>query len=190
MLGRLLLAGLVGGVIVFLLSAMQNTLLPAGAPRSLPDQASVLPVLRASISQDGFYFYPGDALTSGMTREQREVTQADYRVRFKAGPTGVLVYSRGGEDFHFGRRIAVQFILSLVAALIAAAILVVAAGSGTTIYATRAGIVVLLGFFAFVYLEPQYWNWYGFPASYTLARICGGVGTWAIAGMAMAAIVR
>lgn len=190
MLGRLFLAGLVGGVIVFLLSAIQNTIIPAGAPRSLPGQASILPVLRASISQDGFYFYPGGALTRGMTPEQRQATQADYQARFKAGPTGVLVYSRGGEDFHFGRRIAVQFVLSLAAALIAAAILAVVAGSGTTTYGARAGIVVLLGLFAFVYLEPQYWNWYGFPGSYTTSRVCGGVGMWTIAGMAMAAIVR
>jgi hypothetical protein len=51
-------------------------------------------------------------------------------------------------------------------------------------------IVFLIGIFAFVYLEPQYWNWYGFPATYTIARVCGGVATWTISGAAMAAIVR
>jgi hypothetical protein len=50
--------------------------------------------------------------------------------------------------------------------------------------------VFLLGVFAFVYLEPQYWNWYGFPASYTLARVFGGVTAWLLAGLAMGAIVR
>ena len=63
-----------------------------------------------------------------------------------------------------------------------------------TVTATTDGgcvwIMCLLGVFAFGYLEPQYWSWYGFPATYTISRVFGGVATWTISGAVMAAIVR
>jgi hypothetical protein len=51
----------------------------------------------------------------------------------------------------------------LVAALITATILTMMVT--TTTYGGRVGIMGLLGVFAFGSLEPQYWNWYGFPAA-------------------------
>ncbi len=106
----------------------------------------------------------------------------------RKGSTGILVYRTGGEDFQFGRRIAVQFLLGFFASLLAATILAITASATT--YGTRALLVLLLGCFAFAYIEPQYWNWYGFPASYTMVRVLGGIVTWTAAGLAMAAIVH
>jgi hypothetical protein len=188
MLRQILLAGLAGGVIVFFFSAAQNALLPGVEPRPLPAESALLPLLRTSIPQPGFYFFPGGAITRNMSRAERAAAQAQHDRNFKEGPTGVLVYRSGGEDFQFGRRLAVQFLLSLIAATVAAVILARTAGAAA--YPARVGIVALLGVFAFAYLEPQYWNWYGFPGAYTIARIVGGVGGWTAAGLAMAAIVR
>jgi hypothetical protein len=78
--------------------------------------------------------------------------------------------------------------LSVIAALIAATILAMMVT--TTTYGGRVGIMCLLGVFAFGYLEPQYWNWYGFPATYTITRVFAGVATWTISGAVMAAVVR
>jgi hypothetical protein len=188
MLRQILLAGLVGGAIVFVLSAVQNAILPGAEPKPLSSESTILPVLRASVPEAGFYFFPGPAISGSMSKEERAAAQAQHERSFKEGPTGILVYRPGGEAFQFGRRLAVQFLLSLVAALVAASLL--ALGASTSTYAARVGVVFLLGFFAFVYLEPQYWNWYGFPAAYTIARVAGGVGSWTLAGLAMAAIVR
>lgn len=188
MLRQILFAGLAGGAIVFVLSGVQNAFLPRIEPRPLPSEVTLLPALRAAIPAAGFYYFPGGALSRGMSRTERAAVQAQHERNFKEGPTGVLVYRPGGEDFRFSRRLAVQFLLSLVAALVAASLLAFTAGAST--YATRVGFVFLLGFFAFAYLEPQYWNWYGFPVVYTFARIVGGVASWALAGLAMSAIVH
>jgi hypothetical protein len=188
MLKQTFLAALAGGAIVFLSSALQNALFPVAEPKSLPGQGSILPALRASLPQPGFYFFPGQALSERMSKEERQAAQADYARRFKEGPAGVIAYSPGGREFRFGSRLAVQFLLGLLAALAAAAILAITASSST--YITRLAVVFLLGFFGFVYLEPQYWNWYGFPPAYTLARVFGGICTWTLAGLAMAAIIH
>ena len=187
MFRQILGAGVTGGVIAFILSAMQNAVLPAGAPRAMPEQPAILAALR-TIPRAGFYFFPGRGLSRSMTAEQQAEAQTDYRRLFREGPVGVVAYSPGGNEFHFGRQLAVQFALSLIAALIAATILAMMVT--TTTYVGRVGIMCLLGVFAFGYLEPQYWNWYEFPTSYTISRVFGGVATWTISGSVMAAIVR
>src|SRR5258707_46054 len=187
MFRQILVAGVTGGVIVFVLSALQNAVLPAAEPKAMPDQPAILAALR-SIPQAGFYFFPGRGLSRSMTPEQKTAAQTDYLRLFREGPVGVVAYSPGGSEFHFGRQLAVQLLLSLIAALAAASILAVMVT--TTTYGGRVGIMCLLGIFAFGYLEPQYWNWYGFPATYTITRVFGGVATWTISGAAMAAIVR
>jgi hypothetical protein len=186
MILRVALAGLAGGSVLFVLSAAQNAILPAAEPRSLPGQDAVLPVLGASVTQPGLYFFPGAGLTSRMTADERAAARADYERRVMAGPSGVLAFTPGGADASFGRRLAVQFALSVAAAL--GASLVVALAHGTA-YSTRVVLVALVGASAFVYLEPQYWNWYGFPGAYTIARIAGGVVAWTLAGLPIAAIV-
>jgi hypothetical protein len=59
-----------------------------------------------------------------------------------------------------------------------------------TTYGTRVMIVVLIGLFAEIYIDLPYWNWYGFPMNYTIGHLLGGILSWAVAGLAMAAIVK
>ena len=53
MFRQILVAGLTGGLIAFVLSGMQNAVLPAGAPRAMPEQPAILAALR-TIPQAGF----------------------------------------------------------------------------------------------------------------------------------------
>jgi hypothetical protein len=186
MIIRIALAGLTGGAVLFLASAVQNALLPAADPRSLPQQDTVLPALGTAITEPGLYFFPGTSLSSSLTAAERAAAMTDYERRAAAGPSGVIAYVPHGADVRFGRRLVVQFALSVTAALGAAIIL--ALGAGGTPYATRVLLVALVGACGFVYLETQYWNWYGFPGAYTAARVAGGVFAWTLAALPMAAI--
>jgi len=189
MIKQILVGALAGGAIVFVLSAIFNSVRIAGAhPVSLPAETEALPFLRASIPKSGIYFFPGVTSSAGMTKEQKEAWQADYNRRYKEGPTGILVYSTGGKEFSFSSHLIVQFLLGFFAALTLAVILAMTAS--TTNYGSRVAVAVLMGLFAFAYIEPQYWNWYDFPAKYTIVRVLGGVVTWALAGLAMAGIVH
>jgi len=123
-----------------------------------------------------------------MSKEQKTAEQERYLAKFKQGPTGILVYKPGGEDSNFGKLLGTQFLIGLVGAFIAAWTL--GATVGATTYGTRVMIVVLMGLLAEIYIVLPYWNWYGFPANYAIGHILGGVLTWAVAGLAMAAIVK
>src|SRR5437879_8600031 len=92
MFRQILVAGITGGVIAFILSAMQNAVLPAGAPRAMPEQPTILAALRV-IPRAGFYFFPGRGLSRSMTAEQQAAVQTDYQRLFREGPVGVLACS-------------------------------------------------------------------------------------------------
>ena len=186
---RILLAGLAGSVLVFIVSGIlhSSTKLAEVGIRALPNEDLVLLAMRNSIPEAGFYFFPAPNL-SPMSKEQKAAEQDKYLAKFKQGPTGILMYKPGGEELSFPKLLAVQFLIGLVAALIAAWIL------GTTVsattFGTRIAIVVLIGLFAEIYVNFPYWNWYGFPMNYTIGHLLGGVLSWAVAGLAMAAIVK
>ena len=76
MFRQILVAGVTGGLIVFVLSALQNAVLPAAEPRAMPGQPAILAALR-TIPQAGFYFFPGRGLSRSMTPEQKAAAPAD-----------------------------------------------------------------------------------------------------------------
>ena len=159
---RILLAGLVGGVLVFMVSGIlhSSTKLAEVGIRAIPNEDLVLSAMRNSMPEAGFYFFPAPNL-SPMSKEEKAAEQSRYLAKFKQGPTGILVYKPGGEDSNFGKLLATQFLIGLAGAFIAAWILG-ATASGTT-YGMRVTIIVLIGLFAEIYIVLPYWNWYGFP---------------------------
>jgi hypothetical protein len=183
---KILLAGLVGGIVVFLVSAffhMATSLAEYGI-KTLPNENVALAVMRSSIPESGLYIFPG----AGMSSRPSAAEQAAYLQKYKAGPTGILVFSRGGADFQFGKRLFIQFLLGLAGSLLLAWVLGITAGATT--YGSRVLIALLASLFAaFVYAMP-YWNWYNFPLDYTLAYVATWCASWIAAGLAMAAIVK
>jgi hypothetical protein len=186
---RIVLAALAGGILLFIVSGIlhSSTRLAEVGIRSIPNEDLVLLTMRNSIPEPGFYFFPAPNL-SPMSKEQKDAEQSKYLAKFKQGPTGILIYKPGGEDLNFGKLLVIQFLIGLVAAFIAAWIL--GATASATKYGTRVMIVVLIGLFAEIYIDLPYWNWYGFPMNYTIGHLLGGVLSWAVAALAMAAIVK
>lgn len=187
---KVILGGVVGAIVVFIVSSLWHTVLGLGeiGIRPMPNEDAVQTALRSSITQSGFYIFPAPNMSPGRSKEQKEADQAAYMSKFRQGPTGILIYSPGGEDFNFGKALLNQFLFNLVAALILAWIL--AAGAAGTSYGTRAMIVLLASIFAGVVFILPYWNWYGFPLNYVLGDMGGWAVSWGIGGLAMAKLTK
>jgi hypothetical protein len=54
----------------------------------------------------------------------------------------------------------------------------------------RLGVAVLAGTLAAIATNVSYWNWYGFPLSYTLAYITTQIIAFTAAGAVVAATLR
>lgn len=58
---KILLAGLLGGIVVYIWSIISHFVLPLGEVgiKQLPNEEMVLTVMRENIKDPGFYFFPG-----------------------------------------------------------------------------------------------------------------------------------
>jgi hypothetical protein len=187
---KILLGGLLGAIVVFVMSSIFHMATHLGEVgiQTLPNEDAVVTALRSSIHEPGFYFFPGQNMTPGRSKEQVEADNATQMAKWKAGPTGILIYRPGGIELQFGKLLVNQFLFGLVGAFLLAWIL--AATAGATGYGTRVLIVTAAALFGgFVYTMP-YWNWYNFPTNYIVSEISTMVVSWAVAGLAMAAVVK
>jgi hypothetical protein len=183
---KILLGGLVGGIVVFLVSGFFHMATSLGeyGIKKLPNEDATLSMMRTSIPDSGLYLFPAADMSQGRSA----ANQAAYMEKYKAGPVGIMAYSNPGGDLSFGKLLFNQFLLGLVAALFLAWILGVTASSTT--YTSRVTIVFIASLFAACVYALPYWNWYRFPTSYTVAYIATWSVSWLIAGLAMAAIVK
>jgi hypothetical protein len=181
---RILIGGIVGGIVVFVWGAISHMVLPTGKMgiKQIPNEEAVLSAMKASIQEPGFYFFPG----MDMSRQPTPEEESAWNAKYLAGPTGVLVYHPTGSAPLSPKQLINELLSNIVAAILAAFVIShVAAGFGR-----RALIVTLLGLFAWMSISVSYWNWYGFPSSTTMAEAIDQVGGWLFGGLALAAIVK
>ncbi|MGH9674819.1 MAG: hypothetical protein ACRD44_16700, partial [Bryobacteraceae bacterium] len=109
--------------------------------------------------------------------------------KIRQGPTGLLLYRPAGSDPNMTKELPVELTTNILAALLASFLLWQVGGSLPS-YGARAGFVALLGLLPGLEVDLSYWNWYGYPGSYTAAQIVMAASGWLLAGLVMARIVR
>jgi hypothetical protein len=106
----------------------------------------------------------------------------------KIHPHGILVVAAPSGAAGLSPANLLRQLLGDVAAALAAALVLAIAGIGR--YAARLAAVVLIGIFAGCAILLPYWNWYGFPADFTVASLCDVALRAAACGLVLAAIVH
>jgi len=175
---RILLAGVLGGLALFLWGGLAHTVLGLGSVgiQNLPRSQPMMDELKATATQSGFYLFPPIDAAGKVPPENA------------GGAYGMMIYHNAGAGGPMTGQLASEFILNVVLALFAAILLSLA--SKLTDYVRRVGFVTLVGLIAGLMLNVEYWNWYGFPLSYTLASIFVVVIGFLLVGFIAAAIVK
>jgi hypothetical protein len=187
MLKKVLLGGIVGGVVVFLWGSISHMLLPLGEVgiREIPNEAAVLGVMKENVTAAGVYLYPG------LGKPYDQATEEDHKQwaeRYKSGGHGILVYTPGGAEFSFPASLVREFVSNMAAALVAALLLWhVGPGVG---FGGRVMLTGLLGVFSTADVLFSYWNWYGFPTNFIAAGAADSIIGWTLAGAALARLVK
>jgi len=141
--------------------------------------------MHLGISDPGWYMFP----TMDLAKQNDPAEMKRYAEKFRRGPTGVLIYNPGGTDFNFSVLLAKQFVYGFLAALVVSVLLAMCAGSLAG-YGQRVLFVALVATFPGLVTDLPYWSWYGFPGIYTVSHFCEVLVTWAVTGLALAAIVK
>jgi hypothetical protein len=167
---RILLAGIFGGVVLFIWNFVAHDLLPLGemGVRVVPNEDAVMSALQTNLSEtSGSYIFPTGGLTPGATGAEKQAAMKKAMEQMASGAGGFLVY-RPKRIFNFPKRLVIQFATDLAEALLAVFLL---AQTRITGFGGKVGFVFVAGILAAITTNVPYANWYGFPKDFTLAQM-------------------
>jgi hypothetical protein len=165
---RIILAGILGGIAMFIWSFIAHDLLPLGeiGIRQFHNEEPMLDAMKTNLGDaDGLYHFPGHRAGPKATRQGKQ--EAIKRAMDKAatGPSGILLY-HPTRQFSFGKLLGVEFATEVVEALLVVFLL---AQTRIDSFFGRVCFVFFAGVLAAIATNVPYWNWYGFPKRYTAA---------------------
>lgn len=177
---RVFLAGVVAGVAMFVWQSIAHLALPFGAAgvREIPSEPTVLGALQSALgSTSGLYVFPG-AGAEGMK---------DYDKKLAANPSGLLIYHPPGSPGMSPSQLVIELLTEVLEALLAVWLL---SRSSVQTFAGRVGFVVVVGVIAGITTNVSYWNWYGFPTTYSASYIGMQIVGFLVAGLVAASMLR
>ena len=179
---RIVIAGIIGGLVMFLWGAVAHMALPIGeAGHKTPTQQDAgLGALATSTAGEGVYMYPGIAPE---LMADKAAMQA-FAEQSRGKPYALVVYQPGGNPVNQSMtpNLVKQYVTDTLAALVAAWILALGAWG----FGRRVLIAGALGLFSWLTISLPYWNWYLFPLDFTAGALISQVVGWLLAGAAMA----
>ena len=187
-MGKKILAAVLGGLAFFFWSYVAHDVLPLGKAgiKEIPNEQAVLASMKANMPEQGLYFLPGIGLPENATRAQQAAAMEARMRKVETGPSGLLVY-HPSLNFSFGKALVIELGTNILQVLLAVILL---SQTNLTGFGARWRFLSLIGILAAISTNISYWNWYGFPTTYTLAYICTVALGFVIAGLVAAAIVK
>jgi hypothetical protein len=178
-MNRIVLAGILGGVAMFLAGSFTHVVLPLGHAgiKQFPNEEPVVAAIKSNVPDSGLYFFPGMPPGSGNEQKQQ------WEQRIRTGPIGILVYTPQGQTPMEPRQLLREFLSNVLVALTAACLL---AQTRFTSFGSRVLFVIALGLVGWLALSVSYWNWYNFPTTYTLAELAHELIGFGAAGAVLA----
>jgi hypothetical protein len=135
-----LIATLAGAATMFVWGGISHMVLLKGIGFTrMSDEERIVSTFRTSFPADGLYFFPSIDLRGNPTGEEK----AAWEARFRAGPTGMIVYHAAGDAPVSPKKLSVQFVSDVVAVGVLAYLLSLTIAS----YWKRVGLAALLGIF-------------------------------------------
>ena len=175
---RILLAGIIADLAMFVWSAVAHMMLPIGEMgMKVPSgQASALSALAPTTQGAGVYMYPS------MPSEDwgDEGKMQAFAESAKGQPYAFVVYQPGGNPVNasMGPALGKQFASDVAAGVVLAWLLSLVAGG----FARRVLVGAAAGLFAWLAISVPFWNWYMFPGDFTIGTLLEQVVGWTLAG--------
>lgn len=177
-MNQIVLAGILGGVAMFLAGSFTHVVLPLGEAgiKQLPNEEPVVSAIKSNVAEPGFYFFPG--MPPGASGEQKQ----RWEQRIRMGPVGILVYTPQGQAPLEPIQLLREFLSNVLAAIAAAYLLV---QTRLASFGARVVFVTALGLVCWLAISVSFWNWYHFPVTYTLADLAHELIGFAATGLVL-----
>lgn len=187
---RVLLAGLLGGLAMFVWASLAHTVLGIGkvGVQEIPNEQPVLSALQTQLNgNSGLYFFPGLGLGSGATREQQNAAMQQYDQKLATNPSGILIYHPPGMKALTPQQLVTEFLTECVEAILVCFLL---AQTRLTSFGSKVVFFTVAGIVAAITTNIPYWNWYGYPMNYTAAYMSIQIVDYILAGIVAALVMK
>jgi hypothetical protein len=133
--------------------------------REIPNESAVVSAMHSNIGeQTGLYIFPGPGVGKNASREEKNEAMKHMAEKMATNPSGILMYHAPGRPFAIGKWLGIEFGTELLEAILVVFLL---AQTRIVSFVGRVGFVLVVGILAAITTNVSYWNWYGFPGSYT-----------------------
>jgi hypothetical protein len=186
---RIILAGVLGGIAMFIWSAIAHMALPLGEAgiSQMTNESAVLDAMKTNLGERrGLFIFPGLNVGPNATRQEKHDAMKQVAEKSSSGPSGILMYYPR-RPFRFGLRLGVEFATELLESLLVVALL---AQTRLTTFIGRVTFVTVAGILASIATNVSYWNWYGFPRRYIAAYMFTQIVGFFLVGLVAAFIFK
>jgi hypothetical protein len=156
--------------------------------RAAPNEAAFMASLKDQFKEEGLYIFPAPEDRPGMTSAEKSKAMEAAMAKARTGPAGLLLAYPNGEAEMTALQLGRQFVADILVMMVGAWILSKAAI--VTGYFARVALVTALALVPILQVHVPYWNWYGFPATFTLAAAATNVIGFFFAGLVLARVVN
>ena len=187
---KILLAGIFGGIVMFIWTSIAHMALPLGEAGlgEIPNESAVLSAMQSNIGdQTGLYVFPGTGLGKNATRQEKGEAMKHMGEKIAANPSGILMYHAPGLPLALGKLLGVELGTELLEAILVVFLL---AQTRIASFAGRVGFVLVAGILAAIATNVSYWNWYGFPCAYTVSYMLIQIVGFLCVGIVAALMLR
>lgn len=181
---KLIIAAVLGGLVMFMWSALSHMGLGLfdSSMKQVPNEDAVLQVMKANITEPGFYFVPG----MDMSKTPSEAEMIAFAARHKENPNATIIYQPEGSDMVTPTQLGTELGSNIAAAFVVGLILSFSAVG----FARGVIIATLVGLAGWISILVSYLTWYNFPASFITAELIDQVVGWFLTGLVLALILR
>jgi hypothetical protein len=177
---RIVLAGLLGGIAMFIWASLAHIVLGLGSVGmgEIPNEQAILGAMQGGLgSNSGLYIFPA-AGRAGM---------AGYQNKLDRYPSGLLIYHPPGAKAMTAGQLVTEFLTEVIEALLAVLLL---SRMRLTGFASFVGLAALIGLVASMTTNIPYWNWYGYPSNYTAAYMFTQIVNYVLVGAVAALVIK
>jgi hypothetical protein len=184
---RIILAALIGGVLMFGGGFVEHGILNWVARQAKPVADG------STVNEDFHKHFPGEGIYAlpPMPHDMRNMSKADQDAlneAYKKGPAGLIVVAPTGQDMMGLIQLGGQFVSGFLCSLFAA--IIVALMRADVGFAGRWAAIFLMGIVTWLAVNAPYCLWYRFPWPWVQDELFCTMVNWALAGIAIAAIVK
>jgi len=187
-MGRNLIGGVVGGIVLFLWGVLAWVALPVHTPaiRNIQDEERVITVLRQTLDAKGMYLFPGISHVNGSPSAEAEKA---WREKYQRGPVGMIMYDPNGSSPMMPMQMVVGLLLNMLSAMLVAWFLSRSTAI-TAPYIARVAYCGMFGIFLMLASHLISWNWLNEPSDWVAGLIIDDLVGWVLTGFVIATFVR